>query len=43
MFERKPKEERDSPPDGKKNFLRRRWPVLVLVCGAAQPHRCAAL
>ena len=35
MFGRKPKEERDSPPDGKKNFLRRRWPVLVLVCAAA--------
>lgn len=35
MFERKPKEERDSPPDGKKHFLRRRWPVLILACAAA--------
>ena len=35
MFERKPKEERDSPPDGKKHFFRRRWPILILVCAAA--------
>ena len=38
MFKTKPQEDRDSPqgasPGGKKNFLRRRWPVLVIVCAA---------
>ena len=38
MFKTKPQEDRDSPqgasPGGKKNFLRRRWPVLMIVCAA---------
>ena len=39
MFKKKPQEDRDSPqaaaPGGKARFLRRRWPVIVIVCAAA--------